>query len=135
MISNKGNIMNRKPKQVRDKNHTFQQQQETQFETQQSYKEQKLQQITQHRKMAILGGKQEKLQLQQAYQKEAQQLIQYQQTKKQQAKMEEQAIERRIHQKYIEDCNRAVAEQNQKRLNAMQVAQDNMNMAANRQRQ
>lgn len=33
MISNKGNIMNRKPKQVRDKNHTFQQQQETQFET------------------------------------------------------------------------------------------------------
>lgn len=49
--------------------------------------------------------------------------------------MEEQAVERRIHQKYIDDCNRAAAEQNQKRLNAMKVAQDNMNMAANRQRQ
>ena len=43
MESLKGNIMNRKPKQVRDKNHTFSQQQESQYETQQVYKEQKLQ--------------------------------------------------------------------------------------------
>ena len=60
MESLKGNIMNRKPRQVRDKNHTFSQQQDNMYENQQIYKEQKLQQITAHRKMAILGGKQEK---------------------------------------------------------------------------
>ena len=34
MDSSKGNIMNRKPKVVRDKNHTFQAEQLTQYETQ-----------------------------------------------------------------------------------------------------
>ena len=48
---------------------------------------------------------------------------------------EEQAIDRRIQEKYIEDCNRAAAEQQQKRMYAMRVAQDNMNMASNKQRQ
>ena len=47
---------------------------------------------------------------------------------------EEQAIDRRIQEKYIEDCNRAAAEQQQKRMYAMRVAQDNMNMASNKQR-
>ena len=43
MESLKGNIMNRKPRQVRDKNHTFSQQQDNMYENQQIYKEQKLQ--------------------------------------------------------------------------------------------
>ena len=63
--------MNRKPKQIRDKNFTFLQQQESTFNTQQQHKEAKLNQITEHRKMAILGGKAEKLQLQRAYKEEA----------------------------------------------------------------
>ena len=48
---------------------------------------------------------------------------------------EEKAVERRIQQKYIEDCNKAAQEQQQKRMYAMKVAQDNMNMASNKQRQ
>ena len=103
--------MNRKPKMVRDKNHTFSQQQESQYETQQMYKEQKLQQITAHRKMAILGGKQEKLQLQETYKQEAKKLMDYQQQKKQMQRQEEIAVERRIQQKYLEDCNKAAQEQ------------------------
>ena len=41
-----------------------------------------MEQITQHRKMAILGGKQEKMQLQRAYKDEAKKLMSYQETKK-----------------------------------------------------
>ena len=48
--------------------------------------------------------------------------------------MEEEAVERRIQQKYFDDVNRAAQEQQAKRLQAMRVAQDNMNMAQNKQR-
>ena len=95
--------MNRKPKQVRDRNYTFQDQQQSQWGQQQSYKEQKLNQITEHRKMAILGGKQEKVMLQRAYRDEAEKLMSYQQTKKQQQRAEEIAVERRIQEKYASD--------------------------------
>lgn len=127
--------MNRKPKMVRDKNYTFQQQQASQFETQQSYKEQKLQQITQHRKMAILGGKQEKNMLQTSYRDEAMKLIEYQEAKKIKQRVEEKAVDKRIAQKFQDDCNVAAQAQYQKRMEAKRIAQDNMNMAQNKQRQ
>ena len=53
--------MNRKPKQIRDRNFTFNEKQEAVEHIHKNYKEQKLNEVTQHRKMAFLGNRQDKI--------------------------------------------------------------------------
>ena len=61
MESIKGNIMNRKPKQVRDANYSLHDYQVALQQSAVSFKQQKIDEVTKHRKMAILGNQEEKV--------------------------------------------------------------------------
>ena len=75
MDSGKGNIMNRKIKSnIRDKNFTFNNTEEAKISTQQTYKEKKMNEIQEHRRKALLGNKQERMQVTTMYKNECVQL-------------------------------------------------------------
>ena len=65
----KGNIMNQKPKckNIRDKNFSLGESEITAKDKYISYKEQKLNQIAEHRRKALLGSRADQKQLQQEY--------------------------------------------------------------------
>ena len=68
MEGGKGNIMNRPVKSnIRDKNFSYQQNEEKKANMQESYKLQKMQQIQEHRAKALNGNKQERLQVTKMY--------------------------------------------------------------------
>ena len=77
MQSSKGNIINRPIKQnIRNRNFTYADNEESKVSSSATYKEQKMNEITEHRRVAILGNKTEKLALTQRYKAEANDLIQ-----------------------------------------------------------
>ena len=59
MDYSKGNIMNRMPKQhiIRDKNYTLNQNEELKTVEKVSFKEQKLQEIAEHRRKILIGSR------------------------------------------------------------------------------
>ena len=76
-MESKGNIMNRGVKSnIRDKNFTFQSQEEVKDITHGSYKEKKMNEISEHRRMALLGNRQERVALTQKFQEQTKHLNQ-----------------------------------------------------------
>ena len=59
-MQSKGNILNRPMKSVRDKNYSLRQEEEVKQTQELSHKEQKLNQIHEYRRQAILGNRSER---------------------------------------------------------------------------
>ena len=66
-MQGKSNILNRPIKTIRNRNFTYADNEETKVSSNASYKEKKMNEITEHRRIAILGNKTEKLALTQRY--------------------------------------------------------------------
>ena len=73
-MESKQGILNRPVKNFRDKNLTYGSVEEVKGEVTMSLKEKKMQEITEHRKMAIMGNRQEKLQITNKYNQHCMQL-------------------------------------------------------------
>ena len=70
MEKSKGNILNRPVRIIRDKNHTYNQNEESKNVQAEQFKVQKMKQISAYRTKAIMGNKQERLQVTKMYQNE-----------------------------------------------------------------
>ena len=115
------NIMSRKPQvnQVLDKNHTWNTKEEEKQTTTMSLKEKKMHEISEHRRMALLGNKQERAAITDKYMTQAKNFDNARKTQKQIEVEQERQIEREMQASYMKKCEQQDREAYERRQKAI----------------
>ena len=122
--------MSRKPvnTDIRDKNFTFNAKEEEKQNTNVSLKEQKMNEISEHRRMALLGNKQERAQITDKYMYQAKNFDNARKTQKQIEVAQEKQIEREMQASYLKKCQEQDQQAYDRRMKAIQISNENKNM-------